>query len=727
MSFEAIIPISLIQSFLERLNINADPSLLRSSAATLSSNVDVEPNPAVWITQLLELSNIKGVRAYPIPLRRLDMRRLPALVLHDENWYICDLLVTGKMQFTDDLGRTLEVEENAIAQSKAIWLSVLSDNSFKEIPDKTNLATKWILKSLFKEPGWFVNVVMATLVINCLAVTTSLFAMQVYDRVVPTMAFATLTTLVVGMGIVITMDWGLKILRARILDSVSISVDKEVSQRVFEHLLRLRLDTQPKSLGTLAAQFSGIDAIRNFFSSGIIFGLIDLPFAIIFIAFIGVIGGAVAWVYVILLPSAVLVGLISQFRLSELLKKQVSRQNERQGILVDTIRGAESIRASNSGWRFANQWRDITDSIDAYNIQQKAISSFTTITTSTLSSIAYVAAVVVGVFQIEAGLMTTGGIIACSIIGGRVIAPVSMGVQYFIQWQHVRQSLKMVNNVLSLDTERLTNKNLLMPTEVPSSLEVEKLSYAYPGSPVKQVDIKQLKFNSGDRVVLLGPVGCGKSTLLKMLAGLYPPNSGRIRLGPADLWEIDPQIIASNVGYLPQHVHLFKGTLRMNLTISGAESDSHMLQVARELGVDKIAANSPLGMDLQISEGGDGLSGGQRQLVALARLVINAPKIWLLDEPTASLDAESELLVWSTLKNYVQNDDILIVATHRPMKALAWANRVVVIRNGDVVADDVPSNVFPKMFPDSAKKASKIPGNTVQIMKPLQTGELDVV
>jgi len=275
-----------------------------------------------------------------------------------------------------------------------------------------NLAGRLVWQALFRERGWLWQLVIATCLINLFAVSTSLFAMQVYDRVVPTLAYATLTTLAVGMAIVVALDWTLKIVRARILDSLASSVDELLSQQVFEHLLQLRLDAQPRSLGTLAAQITSLETVRHFFTATIIFALVDLPFALMFLGFIAVIGGTVAWVYVLLLPAAIVLGLVAQWRLRGLARDQLSRSNERQGLLVDSIRGAESIRANNAGTRFAGEWRELTQSINRYGIAQRAFSSLSAVTTSSLSVTAYVAVVVVGVAQIEAGLLTTGGLIA---------------------------------------------------------------------------------------------------------------------------------------------------------------------------------------------------------------------------------------------------------------------------------------------------------------------------
>jgi len=576
---------------------------------------------------------------------------------------------------------------------------------------KDNLASRLVWQELFRERGWLWQLLVATCLINLFAVSTSLFAMQVYDRVVPTLAYATLVTLAVGMAIVVALDWTLKIVRARILDSLSSAVDERLSQQVFEHLLQLRLDAQPRSLGTLAAQITSLETVRRFFTATVIFALVDLPFALMFLGFIMVIGGAVAWVYALLLPAAIVLGLVAQWRLRGLARNQLSRSNERQGLLVDSIRGAESIRANNASTRFAHEWRELTQSINRYGIAQRAFTSLTSVTTSSLSVTAYVAGVVVGVAQIEAGLLTMGGLIACTILGGRIIAPVAQSVQHLVQWQHVKQALVMVHGVLALDPQRRYDQQLLAPATPPDSLGLEGVRFAYQTSSetsqVDQLSVDQLHFSAGERVLLLGPVGSGKSTLLKVLAGLYQPQAGRVRLGLADLWTVDPKLVSTWVGYLPQSVQLFRGTLRSNLSLTGEASDDRLLEISAQLGIDALSADRALGMDLPISEGGEGLSGGQRQLVALARVFVNQPRIWLFDEPTASMDRDMEQRVWHALETAVRPDDIVVVSTHRPMLASRLVDRVLIMQRGRIVQDGSPEALLPRMVGRSSAPTPK--------------------
>lgn len=716
---------ALLQRTLVRLGVRADADALAQACARVTRQ-HMPLQAAEALRLVLSEAAVKGVTPLQVGWRRFDPRRLPALVWHGSRWHLAERADSGEIHLSDTNQAQRVCPPEALQDAQVVWLRTATPNAGASSAPHAlsgNLAARLVWTELFREPGWVAKVVVATVLINVLAVATSIFAMQVYDRVVPTMAYATLTTLVAGMGLILVMDWLLKTARARILDSVSCAVDKRVSQQVFEHLLHLQLDAQPRSLGTLAAQVSSLDSVRQFFSSSVVFALVDLPFALLFLAFIAIVGGAVGWVYAVLLPVALLVGGLTQWRLRTLTRQQMVRSNERQGLLVDAIRGAESIRASHAGWRFAQEWQAITASIDGYHIQQKAIGNLSSVSTSTLSTVAYVAAVVVGVWQIEAGLLTMGGMIACSILGGRVIAPMAQSVQYLTQWQQVSQALQMVHRVLALAPERRPGQHLLHPDEPPSEVALSQLRFAYPESPVRQVDISALQVKSGERVLLLGPVGCGKSTLLKLMAGLYRPSEGRVRLGDADLWEIDPQAVASHVAYLPQAVHLFKGSLRSNLMLSGTASDSQMLKVVKALGIDTIAASSPLGLDLPISEGGEGLSGGQRQLLALARLMLSAPRIWLLDEPTASLDSDSEARVWQALEAALGPDDILVVATHRPLPALQLATRVIVMQQGVVREDGPPSRVLPHAMARRTAQNSTSP----TVWRPKQGGGLDVV
>ena len=691
------LPGKLLIDLLKQLDIGVEKGALHTATQTVARELPEAPL-LTRFSALLQKLKLRGIQPMQLHWHHFDQRRLPALVWHEQQWYLAEKQ-EGQIKLTDASGGITIAEDETLQTATVLWLRTpASSRTSAEGVTQGKPASQLVWRELFKTKGWLRDVSIATLMVNLLAVATSLFAMQVYDRVVPTLAYSTLWTLVSGMVIVVLIDWFLKNARSRILDSLSCTVDRNISQQVFEHVMHLRLDTRPRSLGTLAAQVGGLDSVRQFFSAGIIFGLVDMPFAILFMFFISIIGGPIVWVYGLLLPVAAFLGLASQARLRKLAKQQMTRSNERQGLLVDVIRGSESIRTSGSSWRFAEMWQEITHSVSGYNIQQKDINNRSMNTIASLSTLAYVSAIVVGVSQIESGNLTMGAMIACSILGGRVIAPVTRSVQILAQWQSVSQALHMVDEVLKLNTERSPEQSLLVPDKTPREILLEDVRFSYPESPVLQLKIDKLSLKAGDRILLVGPIGGGKSTLLKTLAGLYRPTDGRVMLGDADLWETDPAVVNDQVGYLPQNVHLFKGTLRSNLTLSGAVSDAELINVSQELGIDKIAAANPRSMDLPISEGGEGLSGGQKQIVGLGRVFLSQPTVWLLDEPTASLDFESDQKVLNAISQRVKPEDILVISTHRTGIAAKMANRMIVMEGGEVTEDGKPELVMAKLL-----------------------------
>ncbi len=659
--------------------------------------------PAHRLTGILSGVGNRQLQVCQLRWDRLDRRYLPALVFYNDQWGYVEPDTEDTVRVTPPREKPVTLPGHSLGQAQVLWLQ---PPPRKKVSGRlmNNRAAGLLFREIWKDKGWFAEVMAATVVINLLAVASSLFAMQVYDRVVPTFAYATLTALVAGMMIVICLDWSLKFIRARITDALGKQVDQSMSQHLFEHVMHLRLDTRPRSLGTLAAQMKGLEQVRHFFSSTMIFFMTDLPFCFFFLAVIYLVGNQVAFVYAVLLPLALAWGWIAQHRLKRLSRQEIRKGHERHGLLVEAIQGAETIQATGSGWRFAEAWRGITATIAGYGFKNKSITSTAITTTGSLGTLGYVGALVVGVTCVEQGVLTTGGMIACAILGGRIISPVAMGVRFMVQWQHVRESLEMVNALLGMETDRQPDQAALFPDYMEDSLALDRVRFSYPDSPIVCLEIPELSLNAGDRVVILGPNGCGKSTLLKVMAGLYKPSEGQVRLGGTHVFDLDPQVVTEKIGYLPQDVHLFKGTLKTNMSLGGGIPDSDLIEVASLLGIDRIAAQNPRSLELDIFEGGQGLSGGQRQLTALARLFLGRPRVWLLDEPSAPLDLESENQVLAALKQRTRPSDIVVIATHRP-RMTGLANRVIVMGRGKILTDGKPEEViklpkqrFPKIL-----------------------------
>ncbi len=646
--------------------------------------------PVDQLGRILTAVKRRNARAALLRWDRFDHRQVPALLWWQGKWWLAQTGDSiGFIRLTADNGVEENLAVDELTDALVLWLQALVQQAPRSFQVFSSPAIRLLLTEIFRGKRWMGEVLTATIVINLITIVTSLFTMQVYDRVVPSFAYATLWALVAGMGITVILEWILKIIRSRSLDSVAKEVDERMSQNLFEHLMQMRLDSRPNSIGTMAGQVNGLESVRAFCSSSIIFALADFPFSLFFIACILLIGGSVGIVYLLLLVAALGLGAFSRFQLRELSRQEIRRSHERHGLLVDTIQGAETILSTGAEWRFAEQWREVTASIASFSYKNRLLSNITQTSTATIGTVAYVAAIVVGILEIEAGDLTMGGLIACTILGGRVLAPTAQVVQILTQWQNVRESLELVDGLLTSPKTRSNDRELLIPEILEVQMVLDGVRFAYPGSPILRLQIKRLMLNPGDRIAVLGANGSGKSTLLKVVGGLYKPTSGQVALGGVSIWELNPQIMNQWIAYLPQEVHLFKGTLRSNMTVAGGISDARILAVAKQLGIDRIATDSPRGMDTEISEGGQGLSGGQTQLIAISRFLLAAPRIWLLDEPTAALDDESELRFIDAFQQHIKADDIVMFTTHRP-RMIALANRLLVMRGGQIVSDGAP-------------------------------------
>ena len=624
-----------------------------------------------------------GIRMATTQADMLTAAHLPALIEYEgRSWVMKE--IRGERRLLDPgEGNAIEVEQSAIERAHAIWF----DHAEKSEERKgTSPALHLLWQAFSKRKRILIEVAIGTLLTSTLAVASSFFALQVYDRVIPTFAYATLYALAGVVGVIILFDFILRIVRAHLLDRVSRDIDEEVSVAVFRALSGIRLDARPRSVGSLAAQVAGLEISRSFFASGVLFTLAELPFAILFIALIGLVGGPIALIYAAAAVIALLWAIITYFRLRAISNRQMELGYSRNGLLVESIQGAETIKANNAGWRFADRWREVTVEIARLSLSSRAYMAGATTLTQSLTTIAYVCVIIMGVNLIESGFFTMGGLIACTMLGGRVIAPIGSAVGLIVQAQQAMQSLRSVDSILDLPKERDANVELLSPKGLGHDLGAEGMRFFYSNIPIPQVDMPTLRIEAGERMVLVGAPGSGKSTLLRLLSGLYRPSGGRVTLGGVDIALLDPELVRRTIGFLPQEVQLFRGTLRENLNLNQTASDEALVAVVQELGLDALVRDHPKGLDRDISEGGSGLSGGQRQLVGIARVILSQPRVWLLDEPTAGLDRTHEMRALAALERAVGPDDTLVIATHRPA-AIAFARRIAIIQRGRVVKD----------------------------------------
>lgn len=684
----------LIKDYLASVGAEANAPAIE--LAVMESNKLSMLTPSERLKLIAERLGLRNVTVGQTSVDRAPEHAFPGLVFMDLRWVVVTPTAEGGLRarcYETACEFDIPLEKHPV--TVLMWIKFDSKEDLTEQSlQSSSPGVKSIIADIIKKhPQWIANVCIATLLVNVFAVITSLFAMQVYDRVVPTLAMSTLYSLVTGVFIIYALDFTLKNLRSRLVDHNASVIDKHLASYVFDHLLNAEIDKLPRQLGTLTAQLSSVDSIRQFFTSSIVFTLIDMPFAILFLGVIYVVGGPIAFVYLSFLVLSLAIGFVAQRASAKANKELMSRSNEKMGILVDTIKGTETIRSTAAGSKFAREWQDVCSDVSRSSLAQKKINTFATTFSGSLGQVSYAVAILVGVTLIGEGEITMGAMIACSILGGRVLGPVGQAVGYLIQYEGVRQSITLVDEFLKVPLARENRTKLIFPPAKPSSISLEGLEFAYQGAKINQVEIDHLQLMAGDRIALLGGIGSGKSTLLKIMAGLIKPTSGRVRADGVDLWELDPFFVAKNVSYLPQSPDLFKGTLKDNMALGNAGLDSRITDVANLLKLEPIYAHNDKGIGMEIAEGGSGLSGGQRQMVGLARVFINAPTVWLLDEPTASLDSNTQATVVSAIQSRVKPKDILVFATHNLKFARDMSTRIIVMDKGKVQRDVPTENV----------------------------------
>jgi len=568
-----------------------------------------------------------------------------------------------------------------------------------------------LLKSdLGNYKGILAEAVIATFLINMLALAVSLFSMQVYDRVIPTRSEYTLIILASGVFLVIMFEAFMKFSRSRIMDKVVVGLDQYLSREVFQRLLKVRIDQMPGSVGSMAAQLRGYEQVRSFFTASTLFGLVDLPMTIIFISLIAFIGSPlVAVVPVIAAVIAISMGLIARKRIDAIASEGATASYYKTGLLVEAVEGVETIKAGAGSWKFLSRWLDVMDVTIKNDLDMKHANDNLTYFTQMLQQVSYVGIVIVGSFVVMQGDMTMGGLIACSILGGRVLAPVMAIPNLLVQYAHAKAAKMNIESLFALEQDNQGVAYPLSPTHIKGAYQCDGLTFNYQGNDRPAITVPQLSIKPGERIAILGPIGSGKSTLLKVLAGLYAPTEGRVLLDGLDIHQISRETLSERLGYLQQDHRLFQGTLRENLLIGMAAPNDDVLQeTLNRTGLINLVSSHSSGLDLPISEGGKGLSGGQKQLVAFTRLLLTKPDVFLLDEPTASMDNRQEQRCLQVLRQELTKGQTFIVSTHKTA-LLDLVDRLIIMDNQRIIIDGPKQAVLDELRKnDQAKNKTTV-------------------
>ena len=551
----------------------------------------------------------------------------------------------------------------------------------------------WFWSAVKKNLPVYRDVLVAAFFINVFALALPLFTMNVYDRVVPNYAVETLWTLAIGLLIVVVMDFTLRMMRSYFLDLASERIDRHVSADIMERVLGSRLEHRPSSVGSYAVNLRSFDSVRDFINSVSITTLIDLPFAVIFCA-------VIFWIApMVLLPllAGVVIVLVyvsvGRGKLRELSETTYRAGVQRNATLIESLVGLDTIKAMGAESKTQRRWEEATAFLARTGVQLRLVSNANQFVTAGTTQLVTLFVVVTGVYLITEGLLSMGGLIACTMLAGRVMAPVGQLAGLLTQFQYAQISLGSVDQIMETPQERPAGARFLSRETFGGEIEFKDVTFSYPGAEMPSLVDVSFKIKPGEKVAILGRVGSGKSTLQKLAMGLFQPSEGAVLIDGIDLRQLDPAEYRKQVGYMPQDLTLFHGTLRDNIVIAHPyASDSDVLKAAEQANLLEFVNRHPQGFDMTISERGDSLSGGQRRCVALARAVLGEPPVVLMDEPTGSMDHSTEVAVKSSLAAFIAGRTWIVV-THRN-SLLEMVDRIIVIDNGKIVADGSRQSVI---------------------------------
>ena len=634
------------------------------------------------------------IRFVPLDTTRLTSWRLPAIVVLDGDGpamiEAIDANGCAALAFAGDEGARSHIPLEGLRAAATALLLPRPMRSTPDVRVDTYIRPyrdHWLRRILLRDAPTYGHVMIASLVTNCLGLAGVLFSMQVYDRVVPAQSIPTLTILFLGVMIAIAFDFLLRRLRTDIVDALGKRADLRLSDLVFGHALRVRLRARPPSTGTFIAQLRDLDQVRDLLTSTTVAAVADLPFFLLFLALLWYIGGALALVPMVALVLLILPGLLAQRRLRMLATESMRESSLRNAMLVEAVQGLEDIKTLQAEDRFQHQWNHYNAVAGEAQLRLRSMTATLTTWTQNVQNGVYAAIIFVGAPMVIAGDITTGVLVATSMLGSRMMAPMAQVTQLLSRWQHARVAMGSLNQIMALPVDQPEAEHRIPLPAVAGRFSLRHAAFGYGTvEAVPALTVPRLEIAAGERIALLGRNGAGKSTLLQGLSGLLQPLSGEVLLDDLALDHIDPADVRRDVGLLTQNSRLFHGTLRENLTLGAAgASDSDILAVLAMVGADGFVRRLRDGLGHPVQEGGVGLSGGQVQALLLARLLVRQPQVALLDESTAAMDDATERHFISQLEGWSRGRT-LIVATHRT-RMLEAVDRIIVVDGGTIVLD----------------------------------------
>lgn len=537
------------------------------------------------------------------------------------------------------------------------------------------------------------DVLLAAFLANLFALGMPLFVMNIYDRVVPNHAFDTLWVLALGLSLMLVSDLVLRTLRGRFVDLASSRADVKLSAFIMERVLGTRMEQRPASAGSFASNLRAFESVRDFIGSATVVAFIDLPFALIFMVVIG-------WIsWLMLIPLCVgaaimlLYALAVQGRMHELAETTYRAGAQRNATLIEGLVGFETIKALAAEAPIQRKWEQSAALLARVGAQLRLLSSTASNTSAFVQQFINLAIIIVGVYLISERELTMGGLIACTMLASRAMAPVGQVAGLLVQYHTAATALTSLNEMMARDVERPDDSSFISRGRLKGAIDFRDVSFSYPGQSTPSLRNLSFSIKPGEKVAILGRIGSGKTTLEKLILGLYRPTEGAVLVDGIDLRQLDPAELRRQIGYVQQDVMLFYGSLRDNITLGAPlAEDAAIVQAAELGGILGLVNQHPQGFDMLIGERGESLSGGQRQGVAIARAVINDPPILLLDEPTSSMDFSSEDDIKRRLSEFAQGKTVVLIS-HRT-SLLDLVDRIIVMDGGRIMADGPKEQVI---------------------------------
>lgn len=570
----------------------------------------------------------------------------------------------------------------------------------------------WLFSTLWRYRRYYRSAAIGAVLINVLALASIFFTMNVYDRVVPNQAYVTLWSLGIGVAIAMVFEAVARYVRAHLLDTAGKKADLVLGTMLFRQALSIQMEHKPASSGSFANQLREFESVRDFATSATLATISDLPFVLMFVAVIFAIGGPLGYIPLALIPLILIISIGLQWPLARTMQENLRESSLKQGVLIESVEGLETLKAVGGEAYMQRRWENFSALAANTSLKSRKLSNAATGAVAFFQQFQTVALIITGVYLIDAGDLSMGALIATVMLAGRATAPLGQVVGLAVRFQQAKAALMSLNKLMEMPVDRDPSRDYLPKPDLTGQLALKQVGFSYPAPPMQPnppvlQDIN-LSIKAGERVAILGRIGSGKSTLLRVMARLYSPVKGQMFSDGLDVNQIDPADWRRAVGYVGQDARLFYGSLRENVMIGRPEATAdEFLRVLRLTGLDRVAANHPKGINLPIGEMGEGLSGGQRQLVSLARSLLARPKLLLLDEPTSAMDSQTEMLFLEHLKRATEGQSMVVV-THRP-SLLALVERIIVVDDGKVVADGPKDQVLAALSGNAKASPTKAP------------------